>query len=471
MEIMLYIFGGVAAAGMFLYSFEKPYMLLSLVIFMYLYPFNIETPLPLDARGIIMLFLFGMLVIFRKEKLEAFIGEIFKNKFAWLITLFFFISFLINLFTGDSFIIEIRDLVLSIVSLSIGYFYVKDKESPWYLLLPVLLMGILSSYDTIYSHLILGTFDIIRQFDVILGREVLEFNHNYYGLLTAFGLIFSLFLFIKKKINRFIGIILITINSAGVFISTSRSSLLAVIGTFVVMFIFQPDMKYNPRKILTGAIIFILFIAGFYFGYGQLKQTAGISSDFVDDIYFKVFEEPAQIFDESQQSFNEGGNLKEGTMSWRLQKSLGDIQKYQNFTFFQQMFGLGAGNYLTIAEIEYLRNNILKYTAHNGYVLILIERGAVGLLLYLIIFLGLTFKSFFLIKKYNTEYPISYLIWALAIYSIGQNGEFTNPVNFLFFGGMMAYIYYHSNEEEFIEDEEEEIALQKNYEDTEPLVI
>ena len=76
MEVMLYIYAGLIALILGFLSLERPYLLVSVLLFMYIYPYNIETPLPLDVRGIIAVYLFGILVVFNKENLDYAVKEI-----------------------------------------------------------------------------------------------------------------------------------------------------------------------------------------------------------------------------------------------------------------------------------------------------------------------------------------------------------------------------------------------------------
>ena len=83
---------------------------------------------------------------------------------------------------------------------------------------------------------------------------------------------------------------------------------------------------------------------------------------------------------------------------------------------------------------------LVPLNAHNGYLLILIERGIIGLLIYLFVFVYLSIKSFKLLRQGLINTPIVYVFLTLAFFAIGNNGQLTDQVAFLFLGGMFANI-------------------------------
>ena len=65
--------GGIFLVGIILFLLiEYPYIIATLVFFLYIYQFNIETNLPLDFRGILMILLFVRLVIFDRKNIDLY---------------------------------------------------------------------------------------------------------------------------------------------------------------------------------------------------------------------------------------------------------------------------------------------------------------------------------------------------------------------------------------------------------------
>ena len=80
MEVFLYIFAVLVGLGALFFIIEYPYYMVGIAIFMMVYRFNIPTPLPLDARGLLTLILFVRLYIFDRENAKIVNGYLFKNK-------------------------------------------------------------------------------------------------------------------------------------------------------------------------------------------------------------------------------------------------------------------------------------------------------------------------------------------------------------------------------------------------------
>ena len=460
MEVMLYIYAGLIALILGFLSLERPYLLVSVLLFMYIYPYNIETPLPLDVRGIIAVYLFGILVVFNKENLDYAVKEIIFNRYTIWFIIFFGVALVYTILSGESYLIQVRNMVLALISLVIGALVVKRKINKWYIFVPIIIVGLVSSIDTLYSTFILGELKVTRLLDLARGSDFL-YNHNHPPLRAGFGIIMLLILNAKKQINKPIFLLLLAVLSAGVFFSTSRSALLAVVLTAIIMAYYQPEIKFTLKNALTVFLITAIVLGGFYFGYAQLRSSETGENTFVDKLHERIFEEPLRIFggDESDEYAEYSGNVVQGTMSWRYQKSLGDLQMFMSQNSSKILFGFGSGNYGEIGGVEFIGNQATQYAAHNGYVLLLIERGFLGLVLFILLFLILSFKMLYQIKNgKNIALPIVYIILILAIFSIGQNSEFLSPINFLFFGIMIAYSTHFRNEEE--ESEEDETALE-----------
>ena len=466
---MLYIFAGLIALILGFLSLEKPYLLVSVLLFMYIYPYNIETPLPLDIRGIITFYLFGILVVFNKENLGYAVKEIILNRYTVWFILFFGIALVYTILSGESYLIQVRNMILALISLILGALVIRDEKSKWYIFAPIIAVGVISSIDVIYSTIMLGELKVTRLLDIPLGNTI-KYNHNHPALRAGFGIIMLLILNAKKQINKPLFLILLLIHVAGLLFSTSRSALLGVIITSVILAYFQPEIKFNFKSVLVSFLILALVLSGFYFGYQQLRSADRGENTFVDKLHERIFEEPLRIFGGGSDEFTEyTGKKVEGTMSWRFAKSSNDLQAFISQGTLKQLLGLGVGNYTEIGGTEYRGIVAVNYAAHNGYVIILVERGIIGLFIFILVFFILSLKMLILIKNNNIEIPVVYIILMLAIYSIGQNSEFISPINFLFFGMMIAYAnkYYQKTSDAFVLEESEnepELETQNTYE-------
>lgn len=114
-------------------------------------------------------------------------------------------------------------------------------------------------------------------------------------------------------------------------------------------------------------------------------------------------------------------------MDWREEASADAYAAYMHLPFNEQLVGIGQGGFLE-------RNLGHGLNPHNGILLILIETGIVGLLLYIIMVGGVIWEA---VKLKYISPSFAVLVFVL-IYGIGQNGEMTSTTTFLFLATMIA---------------------------------
>jgi O-antigen ligase len=124
-------------------------------------------------------------------------------------------------------------------------------------------------------------------------------------------------------------------------------------------------------------------------------------------------------------------------MDWREKASQEAWQAFLNMDFKEQITGIGYGGYV-------YRNYGHGYQPHNGILLILIEAGMIGLIMYLTIVVSIIRKSF----KSKSLSPLVTILLFFFFYCIGQNGELTSGIAFLFIGSLIAENRYNQIHEE-----------------------
>jgi hypothetical protein len=177
--------------------------------------------------------------------------------------------------------------------------------------------------------------------------------------------------------------------------------------------------------------------------YNTFLKTQG-KTQFVDKIYYRLIDEPLQIVGLSNSNFDiYSGKKVEGSMKFRAAKWAEDFNKFKKLNFEVQAFGLGPKGLKEISRKEYTRTGAFKrqLAAHNGYLIVLIERGIVGLLLYLIIIISISASTYKVIKYYQLTTPVIYLFLFIIIYSFAQNAELVSPSVYLILGGILGNIY------------------------------
>ena len=124
-------------------------------------------------------------------------------------------------------------------------------------------------------------------------------------------------------------------------------------------------------------------------------------------------------------------------MDWREEASADAFNAFMNLSTLEQLFGIGYWGFI-VRDLGHTGLN-----PHNGFLLLLIETGLMGLVMYIILVIAIIRKSL----RSNTNIPplVTTLIFVI-FYCIGQNGELTSSITFLFISTLIA--------------ENEQIALQ-----------
>ena len=141
-------------------------------------------------------------------------------------------------------------------------------------------------------------------------------------------------------------------------------------------------------------------------------------------------------------------------MTFRAERWQEDFTKFTKLDLENQLFGLGPKGYLQIAERVYKQSGYLRHqlASHNGYLLILLERGIVGLTIFMFLIISLSFKGIKISSEGGSIFPMIYILLIMAIYSFAQNSELTSPYTYLILGSVIGNIVHPP----LVEDDEEE---------------
>jgi len=465
MEIFIYIFAAILGVALLFVLIEHPYYVAGLVIFMMVYRFNIETPLPLDARGLLTLILFIRLYVFDKRNASIVNTYLPRNKVFWLILVFTLIVIIMPVINSEKFTSLLKEIILNLVVLVIGFLVLMDEKGKKVFLYSILAVSITSSMDLIYTYIIGGGLNIVRVVDVLMRKQLLfPINHNFSGMLSSLGLLFIYLLYARKELPKLLLVILGTLFFAALILSTSRSALLAFILVFILMNFIEVDLKENIRKFVMYGVGAVSFLVIFFFMYNLFLKTQS-KNQFVDKIYYRLIDEPLQIFGLSDTKDFDfySHKKKQGSMKFRAEKWGEDFKKFRYLSLSVQGFGLGPKKYSEISKKEY--RNAGKFAgdfkrqlaAHNGYLIILVERGVLGLTLYLLILISISVSAFKVIKHYQLKTPVIYLYLFIAFYSFAQNSELVGVYAYLLMGGVLGNIYSANSSNEDIDELEDNI--------------
>lgn len=431
----------VSLATLFLIV-ERPYYIVAILVFLTFYVFNIETPLPTDVRGILILILFLRLCLFDKDNLELVFNKLFLNMFFWLILIFLFAELLVPIATSGKIFGTLKEIILSIVILILGFITLSNEQGRMAFLFGILSAGILSSFDVFFTFTFFRDLNIVRILDILSGNKVI-LNHNYPGFLAGVSLIYIYLLWVRNKFNRNILVLIAIILSAGVLLSTSRSTLLALLLVFILLHFVEKDLRTKIRIIFITGIGLVTLIVGLFMIY-ELGIFSKEYRTFSGKFYFRLFEEPMQAIGIKEAGFNQWtGERLGGSVKFRSEKWAKDLDKFFNKDLSTQFWGLGPGGYSKISEKVYRASGNVRYqlAAHNGYLIIMFERGYFGLILYLVLVVGLFIKYTKVSSQNFLKIPVIYLIVMVLIYSFGQNSELISRYMYLAFGGLLSDLY------------------------------
>jgi len=442
MDFILYSFAILAVLALLFFAIERPYEVATILVFCFVYQFNVNLPGPLDARGLLTLFLLARLLLFDKHNYLLVRKYLFRDFSFVLLVIFILISF----YNTYPYYGELKDQVklffLLVVSIFLGFIIIINGQGQKVFLKGIVLAGIFSAIDLIWSTIKYGTLNIRSLLKTTVLHESLHeynaYNHGFFALICCFAIVMLYVSHIKKQIPITISAPLILFLSLGVIISTSRSTIIAMVFVFIILFIVQKEIQLNLKKVMTMIFSFGLFFISFYFIYNALLSSGDFKSSFLDETYYRLYEEPMSIFGGNKKKvFNKQGEAKEGTSEWRYYRTLRGLTKYSGLNLKTQLFGLGIGGY-EIKNFGEDYNRGYTLNAHNGYLLILIERGIIGLLIYIFVFVFLSFKSFKLLRQGVIDTPLVYVFLTLAFFAIGNNGELTDQLAFFLLGAMLA---------------------------------
>lgn len=441
MEFILILIGILLLAFFMFLLIEFPYYLVSIFAFLHIYNYNFEMPGPLDLRGLISVLLLVRLIIFDKKNLDL-IRESISNKFLVLIILFSLYVLIVDLLNSGSLLKTVKSFILNIVALFIGFLTIYNGHGKKSIFLAIIIAGFFAVADLLYSYVVVGTLLIKKVIDVVItaGASWETWNHNFFGGLCGFALIITYLLLITKSVNKIIAYIFLIIFSLGIIISTSRGTFISVTLTLIVILLTQHDLKINFKKIFIAGIIGTVFLVIVAFSYSYIMSAMNLKSEFTDEIYWRLVEEPLSIFNEDYQEFGWNENRVQGTMRWRYNKYLTDIDVFFNKNIETILFGYGTGGYRKIGAIEYTgwKGETFQYSAHNFYINMISEYGVLGLIFFLSFLISLIFSVIKMVKHGWLKLSLVYMLLILLISTLSGDPNLTDSFSYILFGCVSA---------------------------------
>ncbi|MEP7375366.1 MAG: O-antigen ligase family protein [Chitinophagaceae bacterium] len=425
----------IFCGALFLYVLiTKPELIAVLFFTITIADINFELGgLPINARALIGLALFGRTIISPKN-----IGQVrfLSNPKILLIIGFTLYTFLVTAFNDLITPAFVKQAFLTLIAVYCGYFYYMKRGDIFYLKISLILAALICFLDLGYTYSAFGEFPVQRVYHMLLGvpieydeeGKILEIiNHNFYGLICGTAFVVIINDFINQKSPNKLILLLLPIMFLGVLMSTSRSTLLGIIVISIVLIVRELKHKERAQKamLLITMAIGILFLSLFLFT--TLQSYFSLESDFVERISQRLIDEPVAVFNKHL-GMNYNANALEA-MDWREEASADAFAAFMNLSSLEQIFGIGYWGFI-VRDLGHTGLN-----PHNGFLLLLIETGLVGLLIYVILIATIIARSL----KVNANIPplVTTLIF-IIFYCIGQNGELTSSITFLFVATLIA---------------------------------
>ena len=327
-----------------------------------------------------------------------------------------------------------------IIAAYCGYHYFMKNGDYRLLKYALITASLICIGDLVHTYAVFSKFPVQRMYHYLLGipQEVDEngdfiekINHNFYGQVCAMCFVFILHEFTigREKLRTIL--ILLPLLFLGVLMSTSRSSLLGLIGIslFLIGLLFRSKNGAQMAMKLTMIGLGSLTLAIMMFIFAQ--EVLDIRSAFAEQITMRLIDEPVAVF-QKQLGMNYNAQSLDA-MDWREEASADAFNAYLRLKPIEQLFGIGYWGFV-IRDLGHT-----QLPPHNGFLLLLIETGLVGFIAYMSLILSLIAKS---IKTIKGGEPTVTVVIFILIYCIGQNGELTSGSTFLFVVSIIGELLY-----------------------------
>jgi hypothetical protein len=390
---------------------------------------NIELPgLPIKIRAIIGVVLFIKILIYKvKTDYRPFLKIPEIQGIFFMIIYFFLISWGTSSLTTEI----SKTLLLSVITVYCGYYFYSIYNDYDILKISLYISGFICFADLVYTYLFIGNFPVQRitsifmQPEIEASEDVMEINHNFFGCICGISFLVLLNDYIINRIKNKTVLILLPLNFLGVLMSTSRSTLFAILVISLILVINSfktADHAKRTYKIL-GLSFGIISIA--IVSFISFKSLLNLDSKFLDNITLRMTEEPVAVI---RKKLGYNYNIQDlDAMDWREEAAKIAYNVYTGLPLNEQIFGIGKGAYLQ----RNLGHNDLN--PHNGILLILLETGMVGLISYTFLI------SSVLRKSLRYKFTSLFLVLVFMIfYSVGQNEEITGATTFLFMSSLIG---------------------------------
>jgi hypothetical protein len=436
----------IAGGGTFLYGlFKKPDLIAILLFTLVVADVNFDLPGGIPLRTGVTMILFAR--IFGEQSASNHPG-FFSFGLVWHMLFFLFWIALISLFNGLLNVGLLKEFCLNCLSAYLAYYYYFKRKSHYYLLISMILGGLICLGDLAYTYGVFGGFPVIRIYYSFTSVWAYN-NHNFFGYVCGTCFVFLLSDYLTKASIGKWALWIMPAMFMGVLLSTSRGALVAMIIVTVILIGKALVTQNKGKKAYQLITITIVCIVLSMFVLQIATSVLGIQSGFLETLTTRLVDEPVAMI--NKMMGNKYNTASMETVEWREEASSLAYKYYMNLPPNEQMMGIGYGGFLA-------RDIGSGFDAHNGILLLLIETGIIGFILYFSLILSFWSK----VRSLKLTSPAFVAIIYIILYVTSHNKEITSFFAFLIMGSLIAEIRYAMmpQEEEFSEEEQEAVLAQ-----------
>lgn len=338
----------------------------------------------------------------------------------------------------------IKEYMMALVCAYLGYYYYMKDRSYRIFKLSIIVAGFSCLGDLVWTYMHGGGLYIERIYFSFTPAFAV-FNHNFFGYICSLAFVFLLADYLTDSKDTKWNLLLMPVMFGGVLLSTSRSSLLIMIIITVILITKGIMSGKNSKKAykLVAVTVSCLFLALFLFQI--LNMVFSVQSEFIEQITARLIDEPVAVINRAMGNDFKAESLD--SMDWRAEASQIAYDTYvDKLESGEQLFGIGLEGFMARS---YGYDGI--YDAHNGPLLMLIEFGVVGTIIYC------SMLTMFIVRFWSLKIFSPFLVCLLFIimYVTSHNRELISFFVFLITGTMAAELecYYLSGDE--VTDEED----------------
>jgi O-Antigen ligase len=442
LKIIILLGGGI----FFLYAFfKKPDLIAILLFTLIVADVNFDLRgLPLNFRALLTVVLFFKIF---SEQTAGNYAAFFSNGLVWHLAFFVIYISLVSLMNGLLTVSLLKEFFLTFFAAYLGYYYYFKKNSYYFLRTGMILGGLICLGDLAYTYAIYGGFPVIRIYYSFVGGFEYN-NHNFFGYVCGTCFVFLLADYLYRPSAGKLSLWMMPPMFLGVLLSTSRGALVAMIIVTIVLIGKALMSKTKGKKAYTIISITTVCILLAIFILPIATSVLGIKSEFLETITTRLIDEPVGMINKAMGNSYKAESME--TVEWREEAASHAYDYYVGRPANEQMMGIGYGGFLA-------RDIGNGYDAHNGILLLLIETGVLGFVIYFSLILSFWGK----IRKLKLSSPAFISIVFIILYVTSHNKEITSFFAFLIMGSLIAEIRQASMPEEEV-SEEEQLAVFAN---------